>query len=447
MPVRFPSAIDRDAVRELARQLLERLGPRAVTTDLRQRQKVSQDGAAMSPILAAQLPLGLADLVCFPTDAEQIATAVATAVGLGVPVTPRGQGTGNYGQGIPMGGGLLLDLSRATTVHGITGDVITADAGARMITLENTARAAGLELWMYPSTAQSSVGGFLSGGSGGTGTIEHGLNHQGFVAALDVVHAVPDARLLHVEGEQAAPYVHTYGTAGIIAQAGVRLAPARDWRGLWASFPDFAEALPVLREIGVLDPLPRLVSADVAKVAAALPADPAIPAGRASLRAILDPAAVRAATALIEAAGGRVEAVRDDPGVQLRLSTLSYNHPTWWLMNAEPDRWFHVEVGGDALVEKIDEVHAVFPDGMLHIEAAHTVPIGMLNGRYESPEQVYAGIERLRELGVGVHDCHQWRVDFEVDRTRALAGRTDPRGLLNPGKLTGAAGEPMPVPR
>lgn len=447
MPVKFPSTVDPEAVRELARQLLERLGPRAVTTDLRQRQKVSQDGAAMSPILAAQLPLGLADLVCFPVDAAEIATAVGAAVGLGVPVTPRGQGTGNYGQGVPMGGGLLLDLSRATTVAGIADGVITADAGARLITLENTARAEGLELWMYPSTAQSSVGGFLSGGSGGTGTIEHGLNHQGFVAELDVVHAVPDARLVHVQGEDAAPYVHTYGTAGIIARAGVRLAPGRDWRGLWASFPDFPAALSVLRPIGSLDPLPRLVSADVARVAAALPADPAIPAGRASLRAILDPAAVPAATALIERAGGRVEAVRDDPGVQLRLSTLSYNHPTWWLMNAEPDRWFHVEVGGDALIDRIDEVHAVFPDGMLHIEAAHTAPIGMLNGRYESPERVYAGIERLRELGVGVHDCHQWHVDFEVDRTRALAARTDPHGLLNPGKLTSPRAGRVPVPR
>ncbi len=78
----------------------------------------------------------------------------------------------------------------------------------------------------------------------------------------------------------------------------------------------------------------------------------------------------------------------------------------------------------------------MYPGGMLHIEAQYDgSPIGMLAGVYESPEQVYAGIDALRALGVGVHSPHQWFVDFEVERTRALAARTDPQGLLNPGKL------------
>jgi len=77
----------------------------------------------------------------------------------------------------------------------------------------------------------------------------------------------------------------------------------------------------------------------------------------------------------------------------------------------------------------------VYPKGMLHLEAAHTVPIGMLAGVYESPEQVMAGIEALEALGVGVHNPHQWNVDFELERTIELARTTDPAGLLNPGKL------------
>ena len=38
-------------------------------------------------------------------------------------------------------------------------------------------------------------------------------------------------------------------------------------------------------------------------------------------------------------------------------------------------------------------------------------------------------------LGVGVHNPHQWNVDFNVEQTAELARLTDPRGLLNPGKL------------
>jgi FAD/FMN-containing dehydrogenase len=52
---------------------------------------------------------------------------------------------------------------------------------------------------------------------------------------------------------------------------------------------------------------------------------------------------------------------------------------------------------------------------------------------------VYAGFEKLTELGVGFHNPHQWYVDYQPERTRELAARTDPHGLLNPGKLVDPA--------
>ena len=48
---------------------------------------------------------------------------------------------------------------------------------------------------------------------------------------------------------------------------------------------------------------------------------------------------------------------------------------------------------------------------------------------------VYDGFTALTAIGVGYHDCHQWYVDHEPERTRRLAATTDPLGLLNPGKL------------
>lgn len=419
----------------LEQELREMLGDRGVSAEPRVRERASVDGAPMSPILAAQLPLGLADLVAFPTSAEQIAAVVGAATRHGVPVTARGKGTGNYGQGIPMRGGLVLDVTRARAVVEVGDGWITAEAGAQMVTLEQAAWASGQALWMYPSTAQSTIGGFLAGGSGGTGTIEHGANHMGFVVALDVVHADGTGELVHVDGDDAQGYVHNYGTAGVIARATVQLEPLRDWRGLYASFPDYPSALTVLREIGRVEPRPRLVSADNPVISAALPADAAIPHGRSSMRVILSADTIETVSALIDGAGGRVEEIRDGAQTSMRISMLSYNHPIEWLQKSRSAPTFHVEVGGDALIDRLDEVEAVYPDGMLHIEAGHTVPIGMLAGRYESPEQVYAGIAALGGLGVGVHNPHQWNVDFEVERTVELASRTDPHGLLNPGKL------------
>ena len=424
-------------ITSLAAELTDILGERGVTTELRAREKASADGSYLSPIITGQLPLGLADIVAFPTTAEQVAQVVAAAVRHSVGITPRGKGTGNYGQAIPIENGLVLDLSKLRGVVEVGNGFLTALAGTPIVTIEQAARESGQQILMYPSTAQSSIGGFLSGGSGGTGSIAHGSNHEGFVLALDVVHAAADAQLVHVDGDEAQPYVHTYGTAGIIAQATIALEPLQDWRGLFASFDTFNEAISVIREIGRLEPTPRLVSADLPVLANALPADPGIPKDRASLRAIIDIAAVPAATALIEGAGGRVEEVREGAQTAMKLSMISYNHPIEWLQKSDPGKYFHIEVAGDALVDRIDEVHAVYPGGMLHIEAQKNRPIGMLAGIYESAEKVYEGFDKLAAIGVGVHNPHIWFVDHEVERTLALAETTDPQGLLNPGKLQG----------
>ncbi|WP_308291636.1 FAD-binding oxidoreductase [Microbacterium sp. G2-8] len=424
----------RTAVQELHNDLVDLLGARGVSADARMLERASVDGARMSPVISELLPLGVAELVAFPSTAEQIAQVVELAVARGIPVTPRGKGTGNYGQAIPSAGGLVLDVSRARAIVDVGEGVITAEAGATLGQLEQAAREHGQELWMYPSTMNSSIGGFLAGGSGGTGTIVHGANHEGFVAALDVVHA-DSPGLVHVEGEDAQRYVHNYGTAGIIARATVRLDPIVAWRAVYASFPDFSGPLSVIRELGRLDPAPRLVSADTVEVTRALPEDAAIVPGRSSLRTIMHPDSLDEAVDLIEGAGGRIEDVREGARETAKLSMLSYNHPIEWLQRSRPGFYFHLEVGGDILADDIDLVQSTIGGGLLHIEAGHSVPIGMLAAEYTGPDGVEAAIERLTAIGVRVHNCHQWNVDFEVARTVELAKTTDPLGLLNPGKL------------
>lgn len=429
------------AIAALHAALVEILGERGVSADLRTRERASVDEATLSPIISEQLPLGLADLVAYPTDADQVAAVVAAAYRHRVPLTPRGKGTGNYGQGIPLAGGLVLDTTRARAVTDVSPGLITSEAGATMVALEQAANAAGQQLWMYPSTAQSTIGGFLSGGSGGTGSIVHGSNWSGFVQALDVAVPAQEPTLIHVEDEDAQTFVHTYGTAGVIARATVRLEPAQDWRTLYATFPDVRGALAALRALSSLEPAPRLVSADPPQIAAHLPRDQAIDPDRASLRAILDVSTVADASQAIEGAGGAVSDVREGAQHAVKVSMLSYNHPIWWLKKNSPDEvWFHVEVGGDALIDRLDQVLAVYPGGLLHAEAAHLFPIGMLTAPYISAEEVYRGYPALNELGVHVHSPHQWYVDHDIDRVVELKRRTDPEGILNPGKLGAPSG-------
>ncbi len=432
-------AVETEKITALAAELRELLGDSAVSDEDAALERVSVDGSTLSPVIMEKLPLGRAQLVAYPADAEGIALAVGAAVRHGVPITPRGRGTGNYGQAIPMAGGLVLDMSKARTIVEVGDGYLVADAGAPMIQIEQAANKTGQQVLMFPSTVQSTVGGFLSGGSGGTGSIKHGMLTSivgGYVRSLDVVHAEPDARLIHLDAEAAHAYLHNYGVTGIIARVELALEPQQQWSSLYASFDDFHDAFAIIREVAALEPTPRLVSADVPTLADALPADEALPAGKASLRVIVDEAAVDAATALIEKAGGTVQAVR--PGLQntMKLSMVSYNHPIEWLQKAYPGVYFHIEVGGDALVDRIDEVHEIYPGAMLHLEAmAQGTPGGMLAAPYTNEADVIAGFERMRAIGVGYHNPHQWFVDWEPERSVELARTTDPRGLLNPGKL------------
>jgi FAD/FMN-containing dehydrogenase len=439
----------------LVDDLIAVLGPRGVSQLPRAVDRASRDGSGMSPVITAQLDAGelsVPDVVCYPRAAEEVPEIMRAAVRHGVPVTTRGKGTGNYGQVLPRFGGLVLDMTSLTTIHEIDTEAgtVTADAGAKMLSLESYAQEHGQQLWMYPSTVQSTLGGFLGGGSAGTGTIVHGRNHEGFVTAVDIVPATADARIIHLEGEDAQPYVHTYGVAGVIVRATVKVEPLGDWRSVYASFPDRSSAFAAATAVMRARLQPRLMSADGPDIVAALPDDEALVPGRGSVRGILDVSRLPEFEAIVADRGGRMEASRTGVTASVKLSTLSYNHPTWWLQKKEPGRWFHMECQGTAVVDRFEEVLDVYSvtgdDGTaqranFHLEVGNDMMFGMLNGPVlpgESigtvRERIAAGVPQLEALGVSVHSPHQWYIDLEPERVRRLAADFDPYGLLNPGR-------------
>ena len=139
-------AVDPARVDALAAELRTLLGELGVSDEDASLERASIDGSHLSPVIGEQLPLGRAQLVAFPTTAEQIAEVVGAAVRHGVPITPRGKGTGNYGQGIPMSGGLVLDTSKARAIIEVGDGYLIADAGATMIALEQAAAKTGQRL-------------------------------------------------------------------------------------------------------------------------------------------------------------------------------------------------------------------------------------------------------------------------------------------------------------
>src|SRR5258708_1763129 len=147
--------------------------PARVATAPQVLDRLSHDFYWYSPILRPQLASKVADIAVQPRDTAELMAVVRYAGKHQVPLTVRGAGTGNYGQCVPLEGGILLDLSLLDNIEEITsGGVAVCQPGLRLGALETAARTHGWELRMYPSTlVKATVGGFLAGGSGGIGSV------------------------------------------------------------------------------------------------------------------------------------------------------------------------------------------------------------------------------------------------------------------------------------
>ncbi|QOR71246.1 FAD-binding oxidoreductase [Ruania alkalisoli] len=429
----------------LAGLLALELGPDAVSTDPELVRKVSSDWSKMSPILAEKVPAGryLADLVVRPSTPEEVPVILALAYDARVPVTPRGAGTGNYGQLTPFDGGITLDL-RGLDHIAVEGDLVRAGAGAKLTAIDVAGRAAGRDIWMFPSTKGSTIGGFLGGGSAGTGTIARGTTGDGWVESLTVAPMDGSGRSVVVTGDETQAYIHAYGVTGVITEAVVRTDPAREWVAIYAALPTYEALVSVHRSLLDLPVLPRLASGDEPALVATLPADVELDPASYSLRVIAEVSTVSEISRRVGAAGGEVVGVLEDYAATDKLSSQSYNHPIYYWQQAvgEPT-CFHLETGGTVLWDDPDAVRAVYgPSTRLHLELMGSQPLAMVVADYESEEQVLAGIPRLEAAGLGVHSPHQWYVDRNVELVLETVKRTDPRGLLNPGKLDTSLARP-----
>lgn len=430
----LPPRPPEEALRGFVARVAAELGGEVISTDAGDLVKLSSDWSRMSPVLQEKLPPGrfTADVVVAPATSAQIPAVLAAAHEFGVPITPRGAGTGNYGQATPFAGGAVLDLRRCDRVLEVGDGWVRVEAGAKLTDVDAAVRATGQDLWIFPSTKGSTAGGFVAGGSAGTGTIEHGTTADGFVREVVVAPCDGSGSTLRVAGEQALAHVHAYGVTGVLTELVLATEPAREWSALYVAADDFETGVAVLA--GLRDLGPRLASMDEPPLVENLPT-PHVERGAFSVRAILADTVLDAARELVDRCAARVSAVVPGVAATDLLSGMSYNHPVYFLQQAGYP-CFHLEVGGDPLWHEPDVVRAQLPNVLLHLEVGYRGIQGMLVADYVDEEQVLAGIERLQAVGVGVHSPHQWYVDRHLPQIRAVVADVDPRGLLNPGKLT-----------
>ncbi|HEY0785419.1 MAG TPA: FAD-binding oxidoreductase [Acidobacteriaceae bacterium] len=416
--------------------------------------RLSKDFYWYSPVLRPLLENKQADAVAQPVDADEIVRILSHCYAHNIPVTPRGAGTGNYGQAIPLNRGLVLDLSRMDRILSIDpGGVAECEPGVRLAVLEAEAALQGWELRCYPSTiAKATLGGFLGGGSGGIGSVAHGaLRDFGTVRALEFVTMEATPRVLQVERDDVHQILHAWGTNGVISRIWLALTPRVEWSQCAAAFPTFAAAFNFCEAIASGAAwTKRLVTAFEWPIPSYFsPIAPLVRDRQALAFFLMATPECEAWRAACVAAGGDVTFAASYAGPRTTplLSDYTWNHTTLWAIKHDA-RFTYLQCGfdPDRAREQMRLLKEHFADEILfHMEwmknAAERVTPGAIPlVRFTTVERLQQIIDLCREIGVFVANPHVNNVEdggrFREDNVQLLAKhRYDPKGLLNPGKM------------
>jgi FAD/FMN-containing dehydrogenase len=439
----------------LAAQLSAIIGDESrVITQPQVVERLSRDFYWYSPVLKELLDGKHADVVVQPVDTEEICAVLRFCYAQDVPVTVRGAGTGNYGQAVPLCGGVVLDLQRMDRVIEIAADgVAVCEPGAKLGAIENAARDTGWELRCYPSTvAKASVGGFLGGGSGGIGSVSHGgLRDFDTVRAVEVVTMEAEPRVVLHRGEAVHDVLHAWGTNGVITRVWLALTPAVEWAQMAITFHTFdaafrfseriaTDAAWTKRLIAVFEwPLPSFFG----------PVKNLANDGQASIFLMIAEAQRTALEAEAKEAGASVTLSVAYAGLRSvpLLSDYTWNHTTLWAMKADAG-YTYLQCGYDPerVHEQLAMLKARYGDAYLHhMEWMKSGTGVMIPGaipvvRYTNAKDLNEMIAFCRSIGVGVANPHVNHVEgggrYREDNVQLLTKyKYDAKGLMNPGKM------------
>ena len=429
----------------------------AVETDPALVRRKSRDFYWYSPVLKRMLDDVTGDVVVTPRTEDEVVRTMAAAYALDIPVTPRGAGTGNYGQAMPLAGGIVLDLHELNAVKEIGPGFVVAEAGAILGKIDAATRAhSGQELRMFPSTHRTaSIGGFIAGGSGGVGSIRWGgLRNLGNVTRTRVVTMEATPRVMDLTGDDIAKVAHAYGTNGIITECEVPLTVAYDWIDAIVAFDamdkatGFADALGredgiLLKELSVMGPgVGHRYFSQHGRF---------LSAGQAAVLIMVAPHSVSALEAFTRRHRGETVFRSDLIDAESRktlppLFELTWNHTTLVARRVEPALTYL-----QTLYPYPDHVAAVartarlIGDEMMdHLEFirfdSHIVCSGLPLVRFTTEERLNQIIRIFEDNGCLIFNPHRYTLE-EGGMKRSDLGQlafkreVDPRGLLNPGKM------------
>lgn len=435
----------------LSEKLLSFLEESQIITNASSLERLSKDYYWYSPILKEMLDDKTADIAVFPNNEKELIKILSLAVQEKIPVTLRGAGTGNYGQIIPMNGGILIDITNMNQIIDIQDGAVRVQPGVRLGLLERKLREENQELCIYPSTyMKSTASGFVSGGSGGIGSITWGNLWDGNVKELRVVTMDDNPRVLHVKGDDLINYIHSYGTTGIITEIVLRSTKKIEWQQLIVSFDDLANSLLFAKELGLNEQIKkRSIST----------CEWPIPSYFKTLQKVIRPdkhivileteeSSFNDLQKIITQFDGEVthSIPAENYHKGISLSDFTWNHTTLWALKADENMTylqasFHLE----RFLEQLKLIKEKFGDEFYsHFDwfrsQGELIPQSIPLVRFTSKERLNEMIQYCESIGVKIFNPHTplleeggW--EAHIDNVIKKKQENDPHGLLNQGKI------------
>ncbi len=211
----------------IAKDLRKVIGSANVTAE-------PEDLMAYEADATAYLAKGTPDVVVLPTTDEEVSKVVGYADAYGIPLTPRGAGSGVSGGCTPIRGGIVMDMKRMNRILSINRGNLTAQVESGVV-LADIHRSTAKQKLFYPPDPQSmsvcTIGGNIATRAGGPHGVKYGTTAN-YVLSLKVV--LPDGSIITtgsacVKHSVGYDLTHLFtgseGTLGVITQATLRLLP------------------------------------------------------------------------------------------------------------------------------------------------------------------------------------------------------------------------------